>query len=1290
MFKKTARLMLAGLLCCGGMAWFMDGSAQDITFLSTEFDVDSGPWIAADAAGIALDARPGWLRVTSFPGAFGSILVGGGLPVDLYPPPWHLEMSLERPTDVSTAIGFLTQSDGIQYLFNNFPGGTGPGGRTSFGFGALWPASTKGAFGLPNFNDPNLVPEAAMAGGAIELWIGVINNTTMRYGVRPAGTPDWNFAPDVAGYDLSADPVSFRSMKIMVENRQPWFNQWPGTTASLDNVIVDIDYIRFFSDVPPLLVNEPQKVMATAGDRQVALSWEAPTPVVGVTVTGYNVYLTQQGPEEKLNDFLWTSLQYTAQSLKAGTKYCFVVKAMGDNGLESNRSNVACATTPGLVVRTTEFDGDAGPWSAADFASIDLAARPGWLRITTPPGTLGTILVPGGIPVNAYPPPWHLEMRLERPTDVPTAIGILTESDGIQYLFNNLPGGTGPGGATSFGFGALWDAGKGAFGQPDFSGVPESAMAGGAIEIWVGLINNTTMRYGVRPAGSTTWNFAPDVVGYDLSAAPVSFASLKIMVENRQPWFDQWPGTTASLENVVVDLDYIRFVTPNSEFDGDAGSWTAGDSAGTGLAARPGWLRITTPPAAFGTINLSGGLPVDVYPPPWHLEMRLERPTDVPTAIGLLLPSDGIQYLFQNFPGGTGPGGRTSFGFGALWDAGKGIFGQPDFSGVPESALAGGAIELWVGVINNTTMRYGVRPAGSPDWNFAPDVAGGFDLSAAPASYGSIKIMVENRQGWFDQWPGTTASTGNVVVDLDYIRFKSDEPTPLVVNEPQNVTATAGDLQVELSWAAPAPVAGVTVAGYNVYRFQPGPEEKLTATPVTGLQYTAQGLQDGILYCFVVKAVRDNGLESKRSNEACATTLGEVVPTTEFDVDTGPWIPETLIDLAARPGWLRVTTPPRTFGTISIAGGLPVDVYYPPWHLEMRLERPTDVPTAVGLLAPSDGIQYLFTNLPGGTGPGGRTSLAAGALWDAGKGVFGQPDFSGVPEAAMAGGAIELWIGVINNTTMRFGVRPAGSTTWNFAPDVMGGFDLSAAPVSFGSLKIMVENRQGWFDQWPPTAASSESVVVDIDYVRFILDAPRPLVVNEPQKVTATERNCQVELSWDVPAPAAGVSVAGYNVFRTQPGPEEKLTAIPVTGLQYTVQGLQDGIFYCFVVRAVGDNGLPSKKSTEACAFVTCELLPRFRRGDVDPNDALDTSDAINILYYKFLGQFDPTCLDALDADDSGEIDQTDAIRILLYAFLGGDPLPAPFLTCGVDTTPDIEGQGIPPDLGCASYPACP
>jgi hypothetical protein len=72
------------------------------------------------------------------------------------------------------------------------------------------------------------------------------------------------------------------------------------------------------------------------------------------------------------------------------------------------------------------------------------------------------------------------------------------------------------------------------------------------------------------------------------------------------------------------------------------------------------------------------------------------------------------------------------------------------------------------------------------------------------------------------------------------------------------------------------------------------------------------------------------------------------------------------------------------------------------------------------------------------------------------------------------------------------------------------------------------------------------------------------------------------------------------------------------------------------------------------------------------------SSDAICLLGYLFLGEPEPPCLDAADADDSGELDLTDAVRVLDHLFLGGDAPPDPGpATCGEDPTED--------DLGCAT-----
>ncbi len=64
-----------------------------------------------------------------------------------------------------------------------------------------------------------------------------------------------------------------------------------------------------------------------------------------------------------------------------------------------------------------------------------------------------------------------------------------------------------------------------------------------------------------------------------------------------------------------------------------------------------------------------------------------------------------------------------------------------------------------------------------------------------------------------------------------------------------------------------------------------------------------------------------------------------------------------------------------------------------------------------------------------------------------------------------------------------------------------------------------------------------------------------------------------------------------------------------------------------------------------------------------------------------FLGETEPTCADAADADDNGKVDVTDPVYLLNFLFTGGAPPALPFAECGQDPTVD--------DLRCDSFPSC-
>jgi len=101
-----------------------------------------------------------------------------------------------------------------------------------------------------------------------------------------------------------------------------------------------------------------------------------------------------------------------------------------------------------------------------------------------------------------------------------------------------------------------------------------------------------------------------------------------------------------------------------------------------------------------------------------------------------------------------------------------------------------------------------------------------------------------------------------------------------------------------------------------------------------------------------------------------------------------------------------------------------------------------------------------------------------------------------------------------------------------------------------------------------------------------------------------------------------------------------------------------------------------------------CERA-QFHRGDPNDSGRTDISDAISILRYLFLGDFEaPRCADSGDANNDARLDISDAVHLLAFLFLGGaapvSPGPPP-QPCGFD--PGRPGQAS--TLGCISYRSC-
>ncbi|CAB4548564.1 unannotated protein [freshwater metagenome] len=109
----------------------------------------------------------------------------------------------------------------------------------------------------------------------------------------------------------------------------------------------------------------------------------------------------------------------------------------------------------------------------------------------------------------------------------------------------------------------------------------------------------------------------------------------------------------------------------------------------------------------------------------------------------------------------------------------------------------------------------------------------------------------------------------------------SNSVTPVTVPDaPTNVTATAGDAQIDLTWLAPTVDGGSAITGYTVVS-SPAITAPVACTATTSLNCTFTGLTNGTAYTFTVIAINTVG-NSLLSVASAATT-----PRTIPDAPTG-------------------------------------------------------------------------------------------------------------------------------------------------------------------------------------------------------------------------------------------------------------------------------------------------------------------------------------------------------------------------------------------------------------------
>ena len=450
---------------------------------------------------------------------------------------------------------------------------------------------------------------------------------------------------------------------------------------------------------------------------------------------------------------------------------------------------------------------------------------------------------------------------------------------------------------------------------------------------------------------------------------------------------------------------------------------------------------------------------------------------------------------------------------------------------------------------------------------------------ATPSTYVSnaFYVMVDYALGGGWNLSGTPFTTdGTSTLAVDWVRVYS-LPSGSAPAAPTNLTASAGNAQVGLSWTASS---GAT--SYNIYRgTSSGNETTTVATGVTGTTYTNTGLTNGTMYYYRITATNGSGT-SGYSNETSATPTagsggGQQLIGLQYVTNGGPTIGTLTAGVTAQSGWNTSSLPYVVNGTYSVSNLL----------------------TSTGT---ASGVSESTTCYGGYDYPKGSGFTSGTGNYDLFSG-FALGSYSGV-----ASDAVTL-TGLSASTTYTL-IAYVGSSS---STDVISGTtSASGSPTYY--IKGGVSNT---LTQGTATAAGSAaagnyfqfSSITGVTSLTFTLTDTGSGTANlsgwqlvvasggggsaptAPTNLTATPGTAQVALSW-----TASSGATSYSIYRgTSSGNEATTVATGVTGTTYTNTGLTNGTMYYYRITATnssGTSGYSNEASATPTAGVTIPAAP--------------------------------------------------------------------------------------------------
>jgi predicted phage tail protein len=384
------------------------------------------------------------------------------------------------------------------------------------------------------------------------------------------------------------------------------------------------------------------------------------------------------------------------------------------------------------------------------------------------------------------------------------------------------------------------------------------------------------------------------------------------------------------------------------------------------------------------------------------------------------------------------------------------------------------------------------------------DLSGSAPVTNVPGTTVTLHGLINGTTYYFEVAAVNTAGQGPLSTEMQAV--------PVTVpGAPTGLTATRGNAQVILSWAAPASDGGSKVTGYDLYV---GTTADLSGNApvarVSGTVVTVTNLINGTTYYFRVTAVNRVG-EGRPSNEVSA------VPLTVPGAPTG---------LTATPGNSQVTLS----WAAPTSGGAAINGYLIYEGTSPRHE--TGKPVNGSLV---NGTSYTVTGLANGTTHYFRVT----AVNTAGEG----------PSSAEMPVTLQPIVSSSGPPT-----SPTSSTT---------------SPTSSTTSPASTNTPTSGTATTPAASAQSSAGT----------HARRSAA---PIGLAATPGNAQVHLSWIAAAPDGGSPAAGYRIYlASQPGMQAGGAIGSTKGTDVTVTHLANGTTYYFMVTTVGAAGDESPYSAQ-------------------------------------------------------------------------------------------------------------